>query len=181
MQASEVVDLLGHVVRREAVTRKPGVIGTKSGFRSRPPIDLDALELRDRLAWAAGSEYVELEELAMERIERPARVPLGLCTCGEAVHCEFDRVAGQCGGCGEWLSRAESVHAAREYVETTWLTAAEIEDETRGWGEPVKAARVRQWRCRGQIVPDEHGRFLLADVLGMIDVTTVFDDRAEVA
>ncbi|MEV4604819.1 hypothetical protein AB0K15_46650 [Amycolatopsis sp. NPDC049253] len=178
---SEIIDLLDHVVQRTAVTRKPGAIGTKSGFGSRPPIDLDALELRDALAYAAGSQFFELEAMAMERVERPARVPLGLCVCGTPVSCEFDRVAAECTGCGEWMNRAESVRAAREYVETTWMTPAEIEQETRGWGAPVKASRVRQWRCRGQISADEHGRYRLADVLALIDVTTEFDRPLSVA
>lgn len=166
---SEVLELLDHVVQRTAVTRKPGAIGTKSGFGSRPPIDLDALALRGRLRGAVGAEYVELEAKAWEMIERPARSPLGLCACGTPVSCEFDRVAAECGSCGEWLSRAESVDAAREYVENTRLTAAEIERETRNWGQPVTAGRVRVWRHRGQISPDADGRYLLADVLAMID------------
>lgn len=178
---SEIIELLTHVVQRTAVTRKPGAIGTKAGFGSRPPIDLDAMVLRDEYAAAFGRRRLELEEAVMERIERPARVPLGLCACGVPVWCEFDRVAGQCGGCGEWLSRAESVDAAREYVVSTWLTPAEIEQETRGWGAPVKASRVRQWRCRRQISADEHGRYLLADVLALIDVTTEFDRHLSIA
>ncbi|WP_372672988.1 hypothetical protein [Amycolatopsis kentuckyensis] len=171
---SQVLEFLNHVVARTAVTSGPGAIGTKSGFSSAPPINLDALELRD-LLWDGlplGGEYLELEAKAMRMIENPTMVPLGLCPCGQPVACEFDRVAGQCEHCGEWLSRAESVHAAREYVESTWLTPAEIERETREWGSPVKATRVRQWRCRGQITPDEHGRYRLADVLEQIDVTT---------
>lgn len=163
-----IIELLDHVVSRQAVTSRPGAIPTKSGFRSAPPCDLAALELRDALAEAVGSEYVELEASALERIERPARVPLGLCSCGEPVACEFDRVAARCPACGEWLSRAEAVHAAREYVEGAWLTPAEIEQETRGWGTPVRAGRVRLWRHRGQIRADEHGRYRLADVLDML-------------
>jgi hypothetical protein len=167
---SGIVELLDHVVQRTAVTRKPGAIGTKSGFGSRPPIDLDALELRDRLNAAAGAEYVELEWLALERVEGWAHVPLGLCACGTPVSCAYFRVSAQCGSCGDWLSRADAVHAAREYVETTWLTAAEIEQETRTWGTPVTAGRVRNWRYRGQISADEHGRYLLGDVLVMLAV-----------
>ncbi|MGW4129479.1 hypothetical protein [Amycolatopsis japonica] len=167
---TELIDLMDHVIGKTAVTRRPGGIGTKGGFGSVPPIDLDALVLRDEYLSAFGSQQVELEALVMERIERPSRVPLGACVCGTPVFCEFDRVAAQCGNCGEWLSRAESVHAARQYVEETWLSPVEIEQETREWGAPVKAARVRQWRCRGQITPDEQGRYRLADVLAMIDV-----------
>jgi hypothetical protein len=178
---SAIIELLDHVVQRQSVTTRLGAIGTKSGFGSRPPIDLDALELRDQYAAALGGRRWELEEVVMDRIERPHKVPLGLCACGTPVSCEFDRVAGRCGGCGEWLSRAESVEAAREYVEDTWLTPAEIELETRGWGAPVKASRVRQWRCRGQISADEHGRYRLADVLAMIDTTAAFDRRLSIA
>ncbi|MEV6908003.1 hypothetical protein [Amycolatopsis sp. NPDC051071] len=178
---TEIIELMDHVIGKTAVTRRPGVIGTKGGFGSVPPIDLDALVLRDEYLAAFGPRQVELEAVVMERIERPARVPLGLCACGTPVSCEFDRVAAQCGSCGDWLSRAESVHAAREFVETTRLTAAEIEEETRGWGSPVKASRVRQWRCRSQIVPDAEGRFLLADVLALIDVTTIFDSPLSTA
>lgn len=166
---SELIELLDHVVARQAVTSRPGAIPTKGGFGSAPPIDLDALELRDALAGAAGSEYVDLEAVAMARIERPLRVPLGLCACGEPVSCEFDRVAAECPGCGEWLSRAESLAAAVEYVTQTWLTPAEIERETRTWGTPVSAGRVRVWRHRARISADSYGRYRLADVLALID------------
>ncbi|RSM60569.1 hypothetical protein DMH03_17630 [Amycolatopsis sp. WAC 01376] len=166
---SELIELLDHVVARQAVTSRPGAIGTKSGFGSAPPIDLDALELRDALAGAAGPRYFELEAAAMARIERPLRVPLGLCECGSPVVCEFDRVAAQCPACGEWMDRAESVAAARDYVETTWLTPVEIEQETRTWGTPVSAGRVRVWRHRGRISADPYGRYRLADVLALID------------
>jgi hypothetical protein len=165
----EIMQLLAHVVARQAVTRHPGAIGTKTGFASAPPIDLDALELRDDLARSSGSWHLQLEGAAMELIERPGRVPLGLCVCGTAVSCEFDRVAAQCRGCGEWLSRADAVAAAREYVEEAWLTPAEIEHETRGWGTPVRAGRVRLWRHRGRIEADEQGRYRLADVLAVLD------------
>lgn len=165
----EIMQLLSHVVARQAVTHHPGAIGTKSGFSSAPPIDLDAFDLREEIRWATGSWYLQLEVSAMELIERPARVPLGLCVCGTAVSCEFDRVAAQCAGCGDWLSRADAVDAARRYVEETWLTPAEIEHETRGWGKPVRAGRVRVWRHRGLIEADERGRYRLADVLAVLD------------
>ncbi|ATY11582.1 hypothetical protein CU254_14775 [Amycolatopsis sp. AA4] len=167
---TDVLSLLDHVVHRTAVTRHPGAIGTKTGYASAPPIDLDALELRDQLRYAAGREYLDLEEEALHLIERPARVPLGLCACGNPVHCEFDRVSAECRECGDWLSRADAVAAARRYVENTWLLPADIEHETRGWGTPVRAARVRLWRHRGQITPDEHGRYCLADVLAILDL-----------
>ncbi|MEV6648074.1 hypothetical protein [Amycolatopsis sp. NPDC051371] len=166
---SVIVDLLDHVIAKQAVTRHPGAIGTKSGFSSVPPIDLDALELRDEYLASFGSRYVELEEMVMARIERPARVPLGLCACGAPVSCEFDRVAAECPACGDWLRREDAVHAARDYVTSTWLTAAEIEQETRGWGTPVTAGRVRNWRYRGQVSADERGRYRLADVLALLD------------
>ncbi|PKV95907.1 hypothetical protein ATK30_6840 [Amycolatopsis echigonensis] len=170
---SEIVELLDYVVQRGSVTAKPGAVGTKSGFGSRPPIDLDALDLRDRLTAAetwARWDLDDATEAAMARIERPAHVPLGLCPeCDTPVWCEFDRVAAQCPLCGGWLNRADSVAAAREYVEQTWLTAAEIEEETRTWGSPVKAARVRQWRRRGRIEADEDSRYRLADVLAVLD------------
>ncbi|QKV74552.1 hypothetical protein [Amycolatopsis sp. Hca4] len=165
----EIVELLNHVVARQAVTSRPGAVPTKGGFGSAPPLDLDALELRDEFLAAFGSEYVELEAAVMSRIERPARVPLGLCTCGTPVSCEFDRVAAECPACGDWLSRAEAVHAAREWLESTWLTPAEIEQETRSWGTPVRSGRVRTWRWRGWIAPDGAGRYCLADVLRLID------------
>jgi hypothetical protein len=164
-----VIELLDYVVQRQSVTIKPGAIGTKGGFGSRPPIDLGAMELRDAYAAALGRRRLELEEAVMDRIERPGRVPLGLCACGTPVSCEFDRVASECPSCGEWLSRADAVAAAREYVEQAWLLPAEIAQETRSWGQPVTAGRVRNWRYRGQISADEHGRYRLADVLAMID------------
>ncbi|WP_410620914.1 hypothetical protein [Amycolatopsis sp. cmx-8-4] len=166
----DLVELLDHVVARQAVTRKPGAIGTKSGFGSMPPIDLDAMELRDLLAVAGPGAYAELEPAALEFIERPSKVSLGAYPeCGEAVLCAFDRVAGECGACGEWLSRADAVRAAVEYCENTWLKPVEIERETRGWGSPVTVGRVRTWRWRGWIAPDDAGCYCLADVLGLID------------
>lgn len=169
----EIIDLLDHVIARQAVTHHPGAIGTKTGFSSSPPINLDALELRDQIAYAAGPQYLRLEAEAMELVERPARVPLGLCVCGAAVSCEFDRVAAECGACGEWLSRADAVAAARRYVEEAWLTPAEIERETREWGTPVRAGRVRLWRFRGHIEPRADGRYRLADVLAVLDAQAV--------
>ncbi|WP_328448953.1 hypothetical protein [Amycolatopsis sp. NBC_00438] len=166
---SVIVDLLDHVIAKQAVTRHPGAIGTKGAFGSVPPIDLDALELRDEYLAALGSRHVELEEMVMARIEQPARVPLGLCACGHPVSCEFDRVAAECPACGDWLRREDAVHAAREYVTSTWLTAAEIEQETRTWGTPVSAGRVRNWRYRGQIGARSDGRYRLADVLALLD------------
>lgn len=165
----DVLELLGHVVRRAAVTRRPGVMNTKGGFGSVVPIDLDALAIRDELRWATGRRAWELQELAMQLIERPARVPLGACVCGEQVHAEFDRISAQCTACGEWLHVEDSLAAARQYTETTWLSPVEIEAETRGWGTPVRAGRVRTWRWRGWITPDEHGHYCLADVLALID------------
>ncbi|WP_336158175.1 hypothetical protein [Amycolatopsis sp. VC5-11] len=173
---SEVLELLAHVIERTAVTRKPGPMSTGGGFGSTVPIDLDALELRDKLRWASGLRWLELEELALDLIERPHRIPLGACpNCGEQVAVEFDRVAAQCPDpeCGIWVSRADAVHAAREYVEQTWLSPAEIEQETRGWGTPVRAGRVRTWRWRGWIEPNEDGRYCLADVLALIDSEAV--------
>lgn len=165
----EIMQLLQHVIARQAVTQHPGAIGTKTGFASSPPINLFALDLAVHLAGAAGAQYLELEALAMDLIERPAHVPLGLCVCGAPVSCEFDRVAAQCGACGEWLSRADAVSAAREYVDEAWLTPREIEAETRGWGTPVRAGRVRLWRHRGQIEVRDDGRYRLADVLAVLD------------
>lgn len=166
---SEVLELLDLVVQKQAVTRKPGPMSTGGGFGSTAPINLAALELRDRLGSARGGEYLDLEAEAWNMIERPARSPLGACVCGEQVHAEFDRVSAQCPACGEWLHRADSLAAAREYVEGTWLSPVEIQRETAAWGTPVRAGRVRTWRWRGWITPDEHGRYLLADVLGLID------------
>jgi hypothetical protein len=165
---SEIIDMLDHVVRKQSRTsRYRG--SSSSGFGPRCPLNLRALELRDRLAVAVGREYLDLEDEARSMIDRPARLPLGECACGAQVWAEFDRVSAQCRACGEHLIVADSVHTAREYVESTWLSPAEIERETRGWSSPVKAHRVRQWSHRRQVMADEHGRYLLADVLSMLD------------
>jgi hypothetical protein len=170
---TEILELLEHVVQKQSVTRRFRVGSTGGGFGSVPPIDLDALEAKDRLKAAEAWHRADLElatERALELVERPARVPLGACpACGENVAAEFDRVSTQCGGCGDWVHVADAVAAARAYVEATWLTPAEIEVETRGWGSPVRAGRVRLWRHRGQISADARGRYLLADVLAELD------------
>ncbi|MFD5089340.1 hypothetical protein ACFWMR_01970 [Amycolatopsis thailandensis] len=170
---TDILDLLSHVVARQAVTSHPGAIGTKTGFASSPPINLDALELQQELArWRwTGSDYAYLlEERAWTMVEQPPHVPLGLCPCcSSPVSCEFDRVSAQCGMCGEWLNRADAVAEARRYVEATWMTPGEIETETRTWGTPVRAGRVRKWRYRGQITAREDGRYRLADVLKVLD------------
>lgn len=172
----ELVELLDRVVAKQAVTTRFRTGSTGGGFGSVPPLDLDALDARDRLVAATEwnlADAAEAHERAMELIERPARVPLGACPgCGEQVAAEFDRVAVECRGCGEWVRVADAVHAAREYTETTWLTPAEIEIESRGWGTPVRAGRVRLWRHRGQINPRADGRYLLADVLAELDRQT---------
>ncbi len=170
----ELLELLDHVVGRTAVTRHPGVVATKSGFGSEPPIDLDAFVAREQLAAVQGFKrgwlLEEARAAALELIERPARVPLGACPhCGAQLAIEFDRVAVECRGCYLWTDRADAVHEAREYVNTTWLTPREIEWETRGWGTPVRAGRVRLWRHRGQITVRADGRYLLADVLAVLD------------
>jgi hypothetical protein len=169
---SEILVLLNHVVRKQSVTSRYRVGSTGGGFGSTPPIDLDALELRDRLATAQTRRTFDLDEvteLAWDRIERPARLPLGECACGEQVFVEFDRVSAQCTFCGEWLNVADSLAVARGYVEGAWLTPAEVERETRGWGTPVRAGRVRLWRFRGQIRSRPDGRYRLADVLAVLD------------
>ncbi|MEV8610094.1 hypothetical protein AB0383_19580 [Amycolatopsis sp. NPDC051373] len=186
MHTSEVVDLLGHVVRREAVTRKPGAIGTKSGFGSRPPIDLNAFEAQERLVAAMTwrrSDLADARETALTHfVERFPRVPLGECpTCSTPVSAEFDQVAVECGECGDRVYVADAVAAARGYVTETWLTAAEVERETATWGAPVTAGRVRVWRHRGLIAADEHGRYLLADVLAVLDRVSGFDRHLSAA
>lgn len=174
---TEILDLLDHVVCKQSVTSRYRVGSTGSGFGSRPPIDLDALELRDRLRDAAGADFFDLEAEALRRIERPALLPLGACPgCGEQIAAEFDRVSVECRACGEWVYVAQAVQAARSYVDTTWLTPGEIEQETRGWGSPVRAGRVRVWRHRGQISSRADGRYLLADVLDMIDQQASADE-----
>lgn len=170
---TEILDLLDHVVQKQSTTSRFRVGSTGGGFSSTPPINLDALEARDRLAAAQSWHHSDLElamARAMELVERPARMPLGACPdCGEQVSAEFDRVSVECRACGGWVYVAKAIQAARSYVDTTWLTPAEIEQETRGWGSPVRAGRIRLWRHRGRISPRPDGRYLLADVLAELD------------
>jgi hypothetical protein len=165
---AEILDLLDFVVSKQSVTSRYRTGSTGGGFGSVPPIDLDAMELRDLLA--AAPRQPDFVEEALALIERPALMPLGACpACGTQLFAEFDRVSTECPLCRQHTQVADSWRAARDYADTTWLTPTQLEQESRTWGSPVRAGRVRLWRHRGQISADEHGRYLLADVLAVLD------------
>jgi hypothetical protein len=170
MRPPEIDELLAELSQLAARqgTRGRSAGGGGSGFASKPPIDLGALELHDRLAAAPWDS--DLRELAERFIDGRHKMPGGECwNCKLPVSAYADETTMICPhGCPAIIdisqNRREALATARELL----LTAAEIEHRAPTFGISITSARIRQWASRKRIEAIG-GRYRLADVLALME------------